>query len=152
LVQNKIAEMGFSQRELTEGVWTDTKAQIADRKRQLDYLKPIITKGNLILDVGSGPGTYGTLLACQGHEVVGIDISVGNAQFSKRRAKENKCNFSPIVGDLEKQPFKDNSFDICFCAFTLHHFPEIASPLNSLFRISKRKGRIILIEPNGSNP
>lgn len=150
--QNKQAEIDFFERELIEGVWEDSESQLDVRRRQLQLLKPFLSKNPLILDAACGPGTYGIILAQEGNEVIGIDISFEAARVAKERAKKKRCNFSPIAADLERLPFSDNSFDICFFGYALHHFPNIAHPLADIFRILKPESKIALMEPNGSNP
>ncbi len=151
-MQNKEAEMSFSRRELGEGVWADSKSHADLRRKQLNLIMPLIHERHIVLDAGCGPGTYGIMLALQGIEVIGIDISAESLKLAKERAKKEKSNFSVVVGDLENMPFKKDIFDFCLCAYTLHHFPEIVSSVGEFFRVSKTNSRIAFLEPNGSNP
>jgi SAM-dependent methyltransferase len=59
--------------------------------------------------------------------------------------------FLPLVGDLERLPFKDRSFDVCFCGYTLHHFSNIDSAVAEFARALKPDGKMVLLEPNGSH-
>ncbi len=150
--QNKQAEINLSERELIEGTWEDSDLQREDRRKQLELLQPILSQSQLILDAGCGPGTYGLILAQQGNKVVGIDISPKTVGVAKNRADEASVSFLPIAGDLERLPFKDSSFDMCFCGYTLHHFPDIGITVTELARALKPGGRIVVAEPNGSSP
>jgi SAM-dependent methyltransferase len=91
------------------------------------------------------------MLAQAGNEVVGIEISPGGVEVANQRAKEKEVNFTAQVGDLEKLPFEDNSFDICFCGWVLHHFPDINTAVSELVRVLKPGGMIAMAEPNESN-
>lgn len=92
------------------------------------------------------------MLAQEGNEVIGIEISPDAVQVANARAREKGVNFSARVGDLEKLPFEDNSFDICFCGWVLHHFPDISEAVAELVRVLKPGGKIAFAEPNESNP
>jgi ubiquinone/menaquinone biosynthesis C-methylase UbiE len=153
LKQNKKAEMNFSELELTHGVWNDSEQQTAYRREQLKQLASLLLPKKLVLDAGCGPGTYGLIIADEKYcDVIGVDISVGNAKLAIARAKRQRCSFSPVVADLERLPFRNGSFDICLCAYILHHFPNISVPLRDIARVTKQEGNAVVLEPNGSNP
>jgi ubiquinone/menaquinone biosynthesis C-methylase UbiE len=151
-VQDKRAEISLSNKYLEDGSWDDSDTDLKDRQKKLELLQPILSsQDGLILDAGCGPGNYGIMLARK-NEVVGIDISFKMASTAKERAEKGKAGFRPLVADLERLPFKNSSFDICFCGYTLHHFPDICTALGELVRVTKPEGKIVLLEPNGSNP
>jgi ubiquinone/menaquinone biosynthesis C-methylase UbiE len=131
--------------------WLDNTQGYLVRQSHLKSLGLSQLKGKLILDAGCGPGTYGLMLAQEGNEVVGIEISSDAVHQANRRAKEKGVNFSAQVVDLENIPFDDNSFDICFCGWVLHHFPDINPAVSELVRVLKPGGKIALAEPNESN-
>jgi ubiquinone/menaquinone biosynthesis C-methylase UbiE len=149
--QDKKAEIELLDR-LVEMESYDFDSERSNREKQLRLLELTTAPSQRILDAGCGPGTYGIILAQSGHEVVGIDISGSATIVAKKRADEKRVNFSPVVGYLEKLPFADDSFDICFCGYTLHHFPDISSVVAEFARVTKPGGKLILLEPNGSNP
>jgi SAM-dependent methyltransferase len=91
------------------------------------------------------------MLAQAGNEIVGIEISPSGVQVANQRAKEKGVNFTARVGDLENLPFEDNIFDICFCGWVLHHFPDINASVSELARVLKPGGMIAMAEPNESN-
>jgi ubiquinone/menaquinone biosynthesis C-methylase UbiE len=131
--------------------WLEDPRSYLVKRTHLALLRLIPLKGQLILDAGCGPGTYGIILAQEGNEVIGLEISPRAIQVARQRANKKKVNFSPVVGDLERLPFKDNTFDICFCGWVLHHFPEISASVTELSRVLKPGGKIALAEPNESN-
>ncbi len=149
--QDKQAEIRLSEREVTEDTWEDSAAQHQVRRKTVGLLRSILSKNQLILDAGCGPGTYGLILAEQGYRVVGLDISQKTLELARRRAAGKGLAFLPVTGDLETLPFRAESFDVCFCAYTLHHFPDNNAAVAELTRVLKPGGRMVLIEPNGSN-
>jgi len=148
--QDKKAEIVLGHRAPDEG-WLEDPSVYTYKRTHLELLQLTPLQGQFVLDAGCGPGTYGIILAQQGNKVIGIDISPEEVAAAKERSKQKGVDFSPIVGDLENLPFKDKSFDICFCGWTLHHFPDIDTAVAELVRVLKPGGKIALAEPNESN-
>ena len=148
--QNKDTEIDVGS-GTPEEKWLEDPLVYYVKRNHLELLKVIQLKGQLILDAGCGPGTYGIILAEAGNEVVGLEISPEGIKVAGQRAKEKKVSLYPVAGDLEKLPFEDNSFDICFCGWVLHHFPGITDSMVELIRVLKPGGKIALAEPNESN-
>jgi ubiquinone/menaquinone biosynthesis C-methylase UbiE len=112
----------------------------------------VSVQGEMVLDAGCGVGTIGLVLANKGGIVVGLDISRDSLRVAKDVADQMAIfNFFPILGDLENLPLKDEYFDLCVCSGVLHHFPNL-DVVSKLIKILKLKGKIIIIEPNASNP
>lgn len=149
-VQDKKAEIHVGDRTPGEEWLEDPRAYLVKRTH-LELLQLIPSQGQLILDAGCGPGTYGIILAQEGCKVIGLEISPKAIQVARQRANEKKVNFSPLVGDLERLPFKDNTFNICFCGWVLHHFPDASTSVAEIRRVLKPGGKIALAEPNESN-
>lgn len=149
--QDKQAEMGESGVMPDERSLDDPRAYGSWKKRLELLLGSSAPKG-LILDAGCGPGTSGIILAEMGGAVIGIDISSQAVVVAKERARRKGVNFSPVLGDLESLPARSEIFDICFSSWVLHHFPNIRPALSELARVLKPGGRILIVEPNESNP
>jgi SAM-dependent methyltransferase len=149
-LQEKRAEIDLVEKGLEQGGWEGSKAQ-ATRRKQLGLLRPILSDGLLILDAGCGPGTYGIIFG-ESNDVIGIDISRKATEVAREKARESGAKLCPLVGDLEKLPFRASSFDVCFFGYTLHHFPDVHAPLAEAARVLKPGGKVVLLEPNGSNP
>lgn len=91
-----------------------------------------------ILGIGCGTGAFERHF--KGH-VKGIDIA---PNFVKTSNKYFPC----VVGDMRNLPFDDNSFDIIFSGFALHHvINDIDKVINELKRVLNPQGKIFLIEP-----
>jgi len=123
----------------------------ANRKR-LSSLAIFPCKGLKVLDAGCGPGNFGLIMAEEGASVIGVDISPQAIEVARQRATKIKVDFTPQVADLEKLPFSDSAFDICFSGWTLHHFPDLSGPVTELKRVLKPGGRLAFMEPNESSP
>lgn len=138
--------------ETPDDKWLDEKQGHRVRNTHLGLLGLSQLSNCVVLDAGCGPGTYGIMLAQQGNKVIGIEISPGAVQVANERARKKGVEFSAQVGDLEKLPFPDDTFDVCFCGWVLHHFPDISTATTEILRVLKPGGRIAIVEPNESNP
>ncbi len=148
--QNKQAET-----ELSESL-VETKSYGFDsgrkaREKQLELVSLLSPQNKLVLDAGCGPGTYGIIMAQMGNHVIGLDISLSAAEEARKRAVARGVDFAPLTGDLERLPFANNTFGVCFCAFALHHFSDFAPVIREMARVLKPGGKLVLLEPNGSN-
>lgn len=121
------------------------------KRRILKELGILSVQNKVILDAGCGPATFGLSLA-QGNRVLGIDISLRSVRHANRRAASKAVRFCGIVADLERLPFRGSDFDVCFCGWVLHHFPELTGVLSELHRVLKPGGILSIVEPNEANP
>ncbi|KAI0542627.1 methyltransferase type 11 [Xylaria digitata] len=90
------------------------------------YMLPLLRPGMHILDVGCGPGTITLDLAAYVPEgsVTGVDASSSAIEAASELCKQRgTTNVSFSVGDINKLPFEDNSFDIVHAHQVLGHLP-----------------------------
>jgi SAM-dependent methyltransferase len=133
-----------------EDDWLEDTRGYHVRLSHLELLGLASVSGKKILDAGCGPGTYGIMLAKQGNEVNGVEISPAAVEVANNRAELKGVNFTAQQGDLENLPFADNTFDICYCGWVLHHFPDVNKAVSELVRVIKPGGKIAMAEPNES--
>ncbi|QQG43935.1 MAG: class I SAM-dependent methyltransferase [Candidatus Roizmanbacteria bacterium] len=114
-------------------------------KTAMAYISLFISdkKNRKILDAGCGTGL---ILRHLPKNSVGIDINPRHIEKTKRNTLSNKI----VLGDIEKTPFKKNTYDIVVCFETLEHllFPEKA--LSEFKRILKKGGLFIGSVPRKS--
>ncbi len=103
------------------------------------------THGKLIVEVGSGPGTFLKLLRENSSDtIIGLDPSISMAYFS-----HSKYLFADvIIGVAEALPFRENSIDVIFCAFSFRDFFNKKLFLEEAFRVLKRDGLLVILETN----
>jgi len=107
---------------------------------------------SVIVDVGCGCGLWGNKIAKYGYSVEGIDLSVKMLKNAHEFAKKSNMNLFLVCGDAEHMPFRRKSFNCAFFGFSLHHMPNISLACMEASKCLKSGGRIVLVEPNGSNP
>lgn len=114
--------------------WALRRAEVK-RKRLL----PFLTKGESVLEVGSGNGALVKLLSNEGMKLSALDI-------------EDKSLFVDVnvrVYGGEKFPFSDKQFDVCQLITMLHHTTNAEELIREARRVS---GRVIIMEDIYENP
>ena len=118
-------------------IWTDLILENAPRSGKLK-----------ILDIGTGPGFFATILAQAGHQTVGIDCSE-NMIIEARENAEAAGVFPKFkVMDIHELQFEDNTFDLIVCrnvTWTLYN-PEKA--FKEWLRVLKSGGRLLCFDAN----
>jgi SAM-dependent methyltransferase len=92
-----------------------------------------------VLEVGSGNGVVAERLAAAGHELVAVDVTLGSARETRRRAA---CTVA--LAGLPDLPFADGAFDTVVCAHTLEHIPDLYRAAAELRRVARR---VIVVVP-----
>jgi SAM-dependent methyltransferase len=58
---------------------------------------------------------------------------------------DSGVSFVPFIGDFERLPFSDCTFDVVFCAAALHHAPDLTRMLRDVLRVLKPGGRLVAV-------
>ena len=124
----------------------------------LDFLELIGKRLSLdrvqnVLDVGSGVGHWGQLLARvipNSAHVQGVDRDPKWVEKAATRAAANGLadSFSYQVAVAEKLPFADASFDLVTCQTILIHMPDPGAVVDEMVRVARPGGLILAAEPN----
>jgi ubiquinone/menaquinone biosynthesis C-methylase UbiE len=81
-----------------------------------------IHSGDSILDIGGGPGRYSIYYARKQCDVTLIDLSKGNINLAKEKAKENNVSFTMLTGNcLELNTMDVGTYDHVFLMGPLYH-------------------------------
>lgn len=96
-----------------------------------------------LLDCGCGPAPTLTLLHEKYPEkhYTGIDLTPEMIEVAKSKNMES---VELVVGDCENLPFADQSFDVVICCQSFHHYPNVQNFFNSVYRVLRPGGRLIL--------
>lgn len=101
-----------------------------------------IKPGQKVLDVGCGDGTFALLAAKRGIDITGVDLSEENIRHAQDRAEAEGLGASFVVGDAERVPFSDASFDVVVSLQVLEHLPDFRQGLLELGRLTKSRAII----------
>ncbi len=96
-----------------------------------------------LLDCGCGTGPMISLLHEQDatKHYTGLDITPRMIEVAKAK---NLSGVDFVVGDCEDLPFDGNSFDVIICSNSFHHYPNPQKFFNSVKRVLRPGGRLIL--------
>lgn len=117
-------------------------ARLAELEREVQaFVQP--RRDERALDVGTGVGALALALAPHVAEVVGVDAEPALLSRARERAP---ANATFVEGDAGSLPFADGAFDLAGTMRTLHHLrrPELA--VAELTRVTRRGGRILVID------
>ena len=96
-----------------------------------------------LLDCGCGTAPMLTLLHEKYPErhYTGIDLTPKMIEVARSKHMEG---VDLVVGDCENLPFADNSYDVVICCQSFHHYPNAQDFFNSVSRVLRPGGRLIL--------
>jgi len=117
------------------------------RKKAIRQLKEVEPKR--ILDIATGTGDFAiAALKLNPDEVVGVDISQGmldmGIQKMKKRGYDNTIKM--LLGDSEKLPFEDDSFDALTVGFGVRNYENLEQGLSDMLRVIKPGGKAVILE------
>lgn len=127
--------------------WGTPAGQVRAKRRQ-DYLlrQGQAAQAARILEIGCGTGLFTEALRHSGAMVVGLDISWDLLHQACRNR-----DVRVFVGDAERLPFPDRTFDLVVGVSVLHHL-NLRAAVPEIRRVLKPGGRIAFTEPNMMNP
>ncbi|TWH71265.1 demethylmenaquinone methyltransferase/2-methoxy-6-polyprenyl-1,4-benzoquinol methylase [Azomonas agilis] len=107
--------------------------------------------GNRILDIAGGTGDLSrqfSKIVGDAGEVVLADINASMLKVGRDRLLDQGIarNIRFVQADAEKLPFPDNHFDVVTIAFGLRNVTHKEAALESMFRVLKPGGRVLVLE------
>ena len=117
------------------------------RKKMLKMVSQTNPKN--ILDIATGTGDLAILMAqTKAEKIIGLDISAGMLEVGVQKiaAKNLDATIEMILGDSEKIPFQDNTFDAITVAFGIRNFENLEIGLQEIYRVLKPKGIFVILE------
>lgn len=96
-----------------------------------------------ILDLGCGTGALAELVLDEipGCQLTGIDLAPQMVETSRERLKGRA---DVLLGDAERLPFRDGSFDIVYCNDSFHHYPNPRQAVFQTWRVLAPGGTFII--------
>lgn len=118
------------------------------RRKAISILKKEAPK--LILDIATGTGD----LAIEANKqlkpdkIIGVDISQGmlNNGIEKMKKLGLSKKIEMRIGDSEKLPFDNNTFDAVIVSFGVRNFEDLNKGLTDMCRVTKEDGTCVVIE------
>lgn len=97
-------------------------------------------KGKKILEIGCGGAQSSIVLSKWGAEAYGLDLSRKQIFYGRQLARNEEAKVNLIVGNMEKLPFKDETFDIVTTAISLFYVPDLKATVVEVNRVLVKNG------------
>ena len=117
-------------------------------KHTFEFVGDIYSKGEKVLDFGSGVGTNSLLF--YPNDYVGVEVDTTRVSESKRAFPNYQFQAVSFISSYDDRlPFPDESFDIVFISLCLHHIDSYTCKIlfQEFRRLLKRNGVIVGVEP-----
>ena len=103
-----------------------------------------LAPGDLVVDIGCGPGVAARHAARQHAAVIGVDPAP--VMLRVARALTRRADVRYMEGTAESLPLPDDSATVVWSIATVHHWRDIDAGLREVRRILRPGGRFVVLE------
>lgn len=106
------------------------------------------------LDLGCGIGRHSILFAENGFDTYSLDLSQDGINFLNKKTKELGLNIKTVVGDINKLPYKNNTFDCILAYHVISHTDTegIKIIISEIKRVLKKGGEFFVTLCSKNSP
>jgi SAM-dependent methyltransferase len=146
-------ENNYLDEDLPEAV--SRYARSSEFSRIWAILRPCLTSGSRLLDIGAGRGLTSLALAQRGAHVISVESDpsevVGVGALGRLGGRP-AWPLTPVRGDILRLPFPDQSFDVVFCRSVLHHLTDLGEGLRESYRMLRPGGVFLAVNEHILSP
>lgn len=121
----------------------DPRVRTAWRDLLLAHLPPAPAR---VADLGCGTGSLAVLLAEEGYDVTGVDLSDRMLDLARAKAAGAGTEVDLTQGDASSPDLPAGSFDVVLCRHVLWALPDPARALTRWVDLLRPDGRLVLVE------
>jgi SAM-dependent methyltransferase len=126
------------------GFFADLDEYHFDKLHHLLRLVPFDASGGRdVLEVGCGAGTDLVRFARGGARVTGVDVAESAITLAKANFEQQGLQADLRVGDGERLPFADGSFDLVYAHGVVQYTPNPVQLVNECHRVLRKGGEAI---------
>jgi ubiquinone/menaquinone biosynthesis C-methylase UbiE len=104
-----------------------------------------VSDGDLVVDIGCGPGSAVRAAAQRGARVVGVDPAPVMLRLASA-ATGDQSNITWSQGSAEKLPIPNGWATVAWSLKTVHHWKDVTAGLAELRRVLGSSGRLLVME------
>ena len=101
-----------------------------------------------VLDIGCGPGEFSIIMAEEGHDVTGVDITEEMLQQASENARNYNVKLNLKCMDVHNLEFEDNTFDLIISRNVTWNLKNPDKFFKECQRVLKEDGRMIYFDDN----
>lgn len=137
------------------GIWTTSSEkgtrkyfeELTGTRYELEHFIPEFAeferwKDKNVLEVGFGQGTDMYSFVKAGAAYTGIELTEAGFDLARRRLELLGLEADLRIGDAEKLPFDDDTFDLVYSFGVIHHTPDTQAAARELIRVCKEEGEV----------
>ena len=120
-----------------------------DIKFRQDGIRGHVLPGNIILDAGSGYGNMSSIAINEAKELEKIILYDPISEMlsnADRLINTGQCRPYLSSGVFEYMPFRNNTFDVVMCGYSLRDAIELNKAVVEMHRVLKQGGRLIIVD------
>lgn len=125
----------------------DPEVRDAWRTLLLEHLPPAPAR---VADLGCGSGSLSVLLAEQGYDVHGLDLSDRMLDVARAKASRAGVEVPFSQGDASEPGLETGAFDVVLCRHVLWALPDPSAALARWVDLLRPGGRLLLVEGSWS--
>jgi ubiquinone/menaquinone biosynthesis C-methylase UbiE len=105
-----------------------------------------VTKGDVVVDIGCGPGNAARLATRRGATAIGVDPAAVMLRLGRLFSLVRCVDFRH--GTAEHLPVDDGAATVAWSLATVHHWKDVDHGLREVLRVLRPGGRFVAIEAN----